>query len=183
MLKTLFLKISPIVFAVLLALALDAWYDIQKTEQRVQVALQEITLDIRTYFDLEGVYKINATNLQTLKKQLAQYEKNGDESFTVAFARPEINAIAWDMAKETGLASHFGRELYKDLAVVFIEFDRLQKIWEYNYQFQLERDPNMGQYTLARHYVRQLETIQLRHRELMDKSGKFLEKYKYEDFM
>ncbi len=178
MLKKLLTTILPIVFAVLLALALDAWYANMRAEQTVQDTLTDIALDIRNYSGLSGVYDYNAAFLDTLTQQLEQYGRGEQVTFTFGFGRPEINSLAWDMAKDTGIASNFGRELYRDIANVYTEFDRLINLWDYNYQFKLERDPNMDQYTLARHFHRQMIKIQARHQELVDKSTAFLEKYK-----
>ena len=183
MLKKLLTTILPIVFAVLLALALDAWYDNQKEEKLIQSTLSDIVLDIQYYSQLSAVYDYNASYLDSLASDLEQYESGEVVDFTFGFGRPEMNSLAWDMAKETGVASNFGRELYKDLAHVYLEFDRLIRLWDYNYQFKLERDPDMDDYTLARHYHRQITSIQSRHKELMDKSVEFLEKYKDAAFL
>ncbi len=181
--KKLLETVLPIVFAVLLALALDAWYANLKEDRITQSTLSDIALDIRNYTELEEVYSLNATYLDSLTRQIERHEQGESVTFSFGFGRPEINSMAWQMARETGVASNFGRELYKDIARVFVEFDRLEKLWNYNYQFKLERNPNMDQYTLARHFRRQLVSIQSRHLELMEKSAEFLEKYKDASFM
>lgn len=181
-LKKILTTILPIVFAVLLALALDAWYDNLKEERVVQTSLADIAADIGIYAGLNGVYALNAASFDTLTNQIKRYEAGEQVNFTFGFGRPEINSLAWQMARETGVAANFGRALYKDIAKVYNEFDRLQGLWNYNYQFKLSRDPNMDDYTLARHYHRQLRLIQARHQELMEKSAEFLEKYKDEGF-
>lgn len=183
MLNKLLQTILPIVFAVLLALAFDAWYDNLKQELIIESSLHDIALDISHYAELEAVYEFNRAHADTLTSQIEKYEAGETVRFVFGFGRPEINALAWRMARETGVASNFGRELYKDIARVFNEFDRLEKLWDYNYQFKLQRDPDMTDYTLARHYIRQMNTIQSRQRELMDKSAEFLEKYKDAAFM
>lgn len=183
MIKKILTTVLPIVFAVLLALALDAWYENQKRDQLIQSSLSDIVLDIQHYSSLNEIYEYNARFLDTLENEISQYEAGQAVAFTYRFGRPEMNSLAWDMARETGVAADFGRALYKDIARVFLEFDRLISLWDYNYQFKLERDPNMDDFTLARHYYRQMRLIQFRHQELMEKSSAFLEYYKDAAFM
>lgn len=177
MFKKLFQTILPIVFAVLLALALDAWYDNRKQEQLIKSSLSDIALDIQNYASLTPVLEYNGAWLDSLQSEIRRYENGEKVNFTYGFGRPEINAVAWQMAKENGIASGFGREVYKDIARVYIEFDRLEQLWDFNYEFKLSRDPDMDNYTLARHLARQLDRIQSRHAQLIEKSQEFIEKY------
>lgn len=184
MIKKLLQTILPIVFAVLLALGFDAWYENLKHNQIIESSLSDVALDISHYAGSGSVYyKLNQINLDSLTNQIEKYEQGKNVEFSFRFARPEINALAWRMARDTGIASDFGRELYKDIARVFNEFDRLEKLWNYNYKFKLERDPNMDQYTLARHFARQLKSIQARQKELTEKSVEFIKKHKDASFM
>ncbi len=167
----------------LLALALDAWYDNLKEKRLIENTLADIGFDIRIYASLEPVYDNNQRLLDSLTARIERFESGENVDFSFGIGRPEISSLAWQMAKESGVASGFGRELYKDIARVYLEFDRLQNLWNYNYQFKLSYDPDMSQYSLARHYRRQWESIQGRHRQLLDKSVEFVEKYKEASFM
>lgn len=177
MIKKLAQTILPIVFAVLLALALDAWYDNWKQKKLIKNALSEIVLDIKVYADMTPVLAFNANWLDSLTNTIERYENGEEVQFPYGFGRPETSSLAWQMAKENGIASGFGRDIYKDITRVYIEYDRLQNLWDYNYQFKLSRDPDMDQYTVARHFARQMERIQSRHEQLIDKSQEFIDKY------
>lgn len=183
MIKKLAITIFPIVFAVLFALALDAWYESLKEQRLIENTLKDITLDIQNYAGLQVVLEYNQQSLDSLVASIERFEAGEKVAFPFGFARPEINSLAWEMARENGVASGFGRELYKDIARVYLEFDRLEGLWNYIYQFRLTRDPDMSQYSLARHYRRQLESIQDRHSELLEKSIQFVEKYENAAFM
>ncbi len=177
MIKKLAQTIFPIVFAVLLALALDAWYDNWKQQKLIKSALHEISMDIRQYAGMTPVLEFNADWLDSLKNAINQYENGEKVEFTFGFGRPEISSLTWQMARDNGIASGFEREVYRDISRVYIEFDRLQKLWDYNYQFKLSRDPNMDQYTVARHFARQMERIQSRQLQLIEKSQEFIDKH------
>ncbi|MEP5611862.1 MAG: hypothetical protein ABJP45_06405 [Cyclobacteriaceae bacterium] len=183
MLKKLVLTILPIVFAVLLALALDAWYENVKQQRLIESTLVDIMLDIQHYAALQVVFDYNQKNLDSLQASIERFEAGEITEFVFGFGRPEINSLAWEMAKENGVAADLGRELYLELATVYLQFDRLENLWNYNYQFKLSYDPDMSQYSLARHYRKQYESIQKRQAELQEKSKEFLEKYKDASFM
>ncbi len=177
MIKKLAQTILPIVFAVLLALALDAWYDNWKQRKLIKNALTEIVLDIQIYANTTSVIEFNAGWLDSLTYTIERFENGENVRFPFGFGRPETSSLAWQMAKENGIASGFGREIYKDISRVYIEYDRLQNLWNYNYQFKLSRDPDMDDYTVARHFARQMERIQSRHEQLIEKSQEFIDKY------
>lgn len=177
MIKKLAQTILPIVFAVLLALALDAWYDNWKQKKLIKNALTEIVLDIQVYAATGPVLDFNADWLDSLTSSIQRFENGEEIQFPFGFGRPETSSLAWQMAKENGIASGFGRDIYKDISRVYIEYDRLQNLWDYNYQFKLSRDPDMAPYTVARHFVRQMRRIQSRHEQLIEKSKEFIEKH------
>lgn len=177
MIKKLLATILPIVFAVLLALALDAWYNGRERQNEIDTALSDIALDIYIYSQQQSAFEFNQSQLDSLTINIERFEQGKPANFNFGYARPELSSLTWEMSKTTGLAAGFGSELYQDIARVYVEFDRLVKLWDYKYDFMLSYDPSISPYNLALHHRRQLVWIQRRHSELEEKSIDFLQKY------
>lgn len=168
-----------IVFSVMLALALDSWNENRKLQKLVDDALIEIFNEVSMMNSIQGVTAYNTKILSQLDSILKVHE-NSPESFKapIGLGRPELRNLAWNSAKESGIASGFNPEMFRDLAEVYIEYERLEKILDYNREFTLKSDPNMDRFTEAKHVRKQLDQSIFRSEELIKKSGEFLEKYK-----
>lgn len=172
-----------IVFSVMLALALDSWQQQLKTEKAVKLALQEIFLEVSTFVELEPTIDLNTQILASLDSAIYKHRKDPDSfNESIGFARPEKRNLSWLTARENGISVEFEPEIFKDLAEVYIEFERLESILNYNREFGLKSDPNMHRYTSAQHLQKQLSLTIFRSKELMKKSQALLEKYKDSKF-
>lgn len=171
-----------IVFAVLLALALDSWQENVKKEQVIQKALDDIAMEILSFMRLDLIANHNQVTLDTLRIQIQRHQNGEKTGFSTSFGRPEIKSISWTTARENGIAAGFDRQLFLDIAEVYVEFDRLIDILDYHYEFNLKSDPDMTPYTRARHIARHLESSIFRMGELNKKSIALLGKYKDHKF-
>ncbi|MEO9484977.1 MAG: hypothetical protein ABJG47_16065 [Ekhidna sp.] len=181
--KKIIATFLPIVFAVLLALALEALYANRIRQSEIEVALADIGLDIYSYTQQYEAFDFNQSQLDSLIVNIERYRQGNSANFSFGYARPELSSLAWEMSKSTGLASDFGNELYTDIARVYVEYDRLIGLWDFTYDFMLSYDPSMPSYDLAQHKTRQLRRIQARHAELAEKSTEFLNKYNSSSFI
>ncbi len=176
--KRFLLEIFSIIFAVLLALALDSWRENLNEQKRIDRALQDIFLEVNSFMALEGALSFNNEQLDLLDSMIRLYEDGATTPFQGGVGRPEVKNLAWETSKESGIASGFNRQLSLDLAEVYVEFDRLQQILEYSREFNLKVDPEMSEYTRARHVRRQIQQTIFRCVEVQRKASDFLEQYK-----
>lgn len=181
--KRLGLEIFSIVFAVLLALTLDSWQEKTKKDREIKRALTDIMLEIQSYTDFGPAENVNQTLLDSLTINIRRYAQGSAASFTMGFARPEARNLAWTSARENGIASGFDRELFLDLAEIYVEYDRLNYILEFHAEFILKADPDMPEFTKARHVARHLNRSIFRMDELQRKSIDLLKKYEGSPFV
>ncbi len=181
-LKRLSLEIFSIVFAVLLALMLDAWRERAKVEQKVQHALEDIASEIKTFADINESIGFNRVQRQALDSMIKRYKSGKTTRFRSGVSRPEVRSLAWMTARENGIAADFGRQVFVDITEIYVEFDRLEKILVYNREFEMKSDPDMASVNKAIMIRRQLDGIIFRSTELRDRSREFLEKYEDAEF-
>lgn len=180
--RRLSLEVFSIVFAVLLALMLDAWQEQLKTQKRVNRALQDIMLELRTFRGLEGSLGYNRRQSDILDSLILKHAQGDSVVFYPGIARPEIRSLTWQTSRETGITADFERSVFLDITELYVEFERLEKILDYSYEFTLKSDPNMSAYTKAIHKKRQLRGVIFRSEELLRKTTLFFDKYKNADF-
>jgi hypothetical protein len=172
------LEIFSIVFAVLLALMLDSWQERLKVEKKVDRALRDIVLELKAFQGLEGSLEYNKRQLEILDSLIFRHEQGDSVVFYPGIARPEIRSLTWQTSRETGITADFERSIFLDITELYVEFERLEKILDYSYEFMLKSDPNMSPYTRAIHKQRQLRGVIFRSEELLRKTTSFFEKYK-----
>lgn len=181
-LKRLSLEIFSIVFAVLLALMLDAWRERIKVEQKVQHALEDIASEIKTFADIDESIDFNRIQSQALDSMVQRYKSGKTTRFRSGVSRPEVRSLAWMTARENGIAADFERQIFVDITEIYVEFDRLEKILVYNREFAMTSDPDMPSVNKAIMIRRQLDGIIFRSSELRDRAREFLAKYKDAEF-
>ncbi|GAB5522412.1 MAG: hypothetical protein Roseis2KO_02840 [Roseivirga sp.] len=181
-LKRLSIEIFSIVFAVLLALMLDAWRDRVKVERKVQHALEDIASEIKTFADISESIDFNQIQSRALDSMVKRHKDGKDTRFRSGVSRPEVRSLAWMTARENGIAADFERQIFVDITEIYVEFDRLEKILVYNREFQMKSDPDMPAVNKAIMIRRQLDGIIFRSSELRDRAREFLEKYKGAEF-
>lgn len=180
--KRVSLEIFSIVFAVLLALMLDAWRERLKIEQKVQNALEDIASEIQTFTDMSESIGFNSVQMDSLEAMIKRHRAGKEVNFTSGVARPEVRSLAWETSRANGIASDFDRQIFVDITEIYVEFDRLEKILVYNREFIMKSDPDMLPVNKAIHRYRQLDGIVFRSQELQARANEFLEKYKDADF-
>lgn len=181
--RRLGLEMFSIVFAVLLALALDSWQEKSKKTQKLDQALEDIVLELNGFTHLDKAVGYNQQMLDTIRSKIKQYEDGKKVTFLIGMGRPEVKSLAWTTAKSTGLASDFDRDLLLELAEIYSEFDRLENVLDMYAEFNLKYDPDMPKYTWARYVERYVRSAIFRMQELNNKSKAFLEKHKDATFV
>ncbi|MCE7993344.1 MAG: hypothetical protein HEP71_15265 [Roseivirga sp.] len=181
-LKWVSLEIFSIVFAVLLALMLDAWRERIKIEQKVQNALEDIVSEIDTFIGMDETIEFNTVQMDSLEAMIKRHRAGQEVHFVSGVARPEVRSLAWETSRASGIASDFERQIFVDITEIYVEFDRLEKILAYNREFGMKSDPSMPAVDKAIHRYRQLDGIIFRSQELQDRAREFLEKYKDAEF-
>ena len=181
--RKLGLEMFSIVFAVLLALALDSWQENNKKSNKLNQVLEDIVMELNTFTFLDKAIEYNLVMLDTVRSKIKQHEDGKAVEFQGGLGRPEIKSLAWTTAKTTGLASEIDRSLLLELAEIYSEFDRLENILESFAEFNLKRDPDMSEYTRARYVERYMRSAIFRMQELSKKSKAFIEKHKNASFV
>lgn len=181
-LKWVSLEVFSIVFAVLLALMLDAWRERIKVEQKVQNALEDIASEIQTFTDMTESIEFNSVQMDSLEAMIKRHRAGKEVTFSSGVARPEVRSLAWETSRASGIASDFDRQIFVDITEIYVEFDRLEKILVYNREFIMKSDPDLLPVNKAIHRYRQLDGIVFRSQELQARANEFLEKYKDADF-
>ncbi|MBO3698279.1 hypothetical protein [Roseivirga sp. E12] len=182
--KTIGLEMFSIVFAVLLALTLDSWQEQQKEQKKVDKALSDIAIEVNSFSSmLEGGLIYNQTAFDSLNHAVEMYKKGEVANFNFGIGRPEIKSLAWQSSKESGITAKFDRNLFLDIAEVYIEYDRLMSVFDLHTEFMLNADPDMTEYTRARYTINHLRTVLFRIQDLKRKSTEFQEKHRGESFM
>ncbi|GEM_PF-4639909 len=181
-LKRISLEIFSIVFAVLLALMLDAWRERIKVEQKVQHALEDIASEIKTFTGMNESIEFNTVQMDSLEAMIKRHRAGKEVQFSSGVARPEVRSLAWETSRTSGIAADFERQIFVDITEIYVEFDRLEKILAYNREFGLKSDPSMPAVDRAIHRYRQLNGMVFRSQELQARANEFLEKYKDADF-
>ena len=182
-LPKLLLEMISIVFAVLLALTLDTWQQDRKEQHKIDKALEDIVLEIRTFSSMETVKRFNEKYLNKIDSFLPALESGEIEFIGTGFGRPEIRSLAWQISKENGVAAGFEREIFLNISEIYVEFDKLLKILDYHDEFELKSDPNMPYLTKVKHTRRHLSKTLSRINDLERKASEFLEKYKDTNFV
>lgn len=176
--KTIGLEMFSIVFAVLLALTLDSWQEQQKEQKKVDKALSDIALEIGSFNSmLEGGIIYNQKAFDSLSHAVVMHENGETANFNYGIGRPEIKSLAWQSSKESGITAKFDRDLFLDIAEVYIEYDRLTSVFELHNEFLLKADPDMTEYTRARYTIKHLRTVLFRIQDLQRKATAFQEKH------
>lgn len=176
------LEMFSIVFAVLLALMLDSWQERLKVEKKANRALRDIVLEIRAFQGLKGSLDYNTRQLEILDSLILRHEQGDSVAFYPGIARPEIRSLTWQTSRETGVTADFERSVFLDITELYVEFERLEKILDYSYEFMLKSDPEMSPHTRAIHKQRQFRGVIFRSEELLRKTSSFFEKYKDAEF-
>ena len=172
-----------IVFAVLLALALDSWQEQVKKNAKRDHALNDVVLEVLSFSALDGAVRYNRGLLDSLRDEIERHESGESVIFSEGLGRPEVKSLAWSIAQTTGIASEFDRALLLELAEIYTEHKRLMNILDMHNEFLLMADPDMPPFTRARHIERYFDKAIFRMEELDKKAGAFLEKHQEADFM
>lgn len=172
-----------IVFAVLLALTLDSWQEQSKQQKKVNRALEDIAEEIYSFTNLTVALEYNQKQLESLTIAIQKHENGEEVNFNFGLGRPEIKSLAWQTSKENDITSGFDRELFLEIAEVYVEYDRLMQTVDYYVDFKLKSDPDISPYTEARYTRRYIKSAAFRISELIKKAKEFLEKNKDAGFV
>lgn len=171
------LEIFSIIFAVLLALALDSWRENLAIQKRAQQALNDIYQEINNMQGISYAIDFNQKALNSIDSLLEHKTSLKEDDRSINFMRHESNDLAWRVALQSGDSRNFDRVVFLDLTYIYEERSRLVEALDYFSEFELKSDPELTVSNYLKHKRKQINRVNWRSRELERKVGEFLLKY------
>jgi len=162
------LEITSIVFAVLLALGLDAWQERRKDHQAVQAITEDIITEVRQNLRAaQTIFAANTLTADSLRHKIAAYESGASRDLSSTLLVTDASDIAW----RTANTSQVARLLDRDLLFAFERTYKEQALYDalvQNYRaFQVSMDPDMDQLKRVKYRLTYLRRMNARVEELI----------------
>ncbi|MEQ9425002.1 MAG: hypothetical protein RJQ09_11320 [Cyclobacteriaceae bacterium] len=123
--KLLLMEMASVVFAVLLALGLNAWRENHKNEQLAEQAYENILTELRqNAVELDsGIldFEIRLTVLKTIEDSLERGHEV--QKFYFGYSQPVLNKTAWSTANLTQAIVYMDPEVVMDISQLYIVQD------------------------------------------------------------
>ncbi len=180
------IEVPSVVFAVLLALGVNSWWNSYQNKRMAAEMQQKIVLEVqKNKADLEEDIHANKEHLTRLQRLVAQL-KNDEEnitSVTLGIVYSILPSTAWQTANLTGALQHMEQEVVMEMADLYT----LQELYleigmEYIRQIgSVELNKESNRLPAAEANFSQVNLSNILGEELMTSYQEFLEKYRIQD--
>ena len=118
--KTIAVEVFSVVFAVLLALGLNNWWQERSNEKLGEEALKNIVLEMeRNMHELDTAMEQLQSQLDLLNSERERYENNKDSTLTLGYSHTVLSDNAWKTANITQAVLYVDPELIMEISDLY----------------------------------------------------------------
>lgn len=162
------LEIGSIVFAVLLALALDAWQESRKENQAVHTATTDIIIEVTQNLNAaRTVFEANRLTADSLVVKIEAYEAGTSRDLSSTLLVTDVADVAWRTANTSQVARLFNRALLFDIERTYKEQALYDDLVQNYRAFQVNMDPDMVLLKRVKYRLNYLKRMNARVEELI----------------
>ena len=177
------IEIPSVVFAVLLALGVNSWWNTHQNERMAEEMQQKIVLEVEeNRKDLEEDISANEELLPQLQKLVAQLKSNEEDitNVTLGMVYSTLRSTAWQTANLTGALQHMDQEIVMEIADLYaVQEIYLEVGMAYIQQIgSIELNKESNRLPAAETNINQIKLSNQLGETLLALYQEFLEKYK-----
>ena len=176
--KSFILETITIVFAVLVALAVDSWKEELDRQDAVDIALVSITEEIKR--NLAGSIRTLSYNQNTVKDlalKIKQFREGKSKDLSLGgYVLTEITGVAWQATNSTQVSSWFKPDMLFELGRIYHEQKLYDDLIKRIRSFHFSLDPETPDIKRIKYRYRHLKNMNDRAEELIELYQAFIEK-------
>jgi hypothetical protein len=176
--KRLILETITIVFAVLVALAVDSWKEDMDRQDAVDIALLSITEEIKSNMGGGRVaLSYNKEVVKELALKLKRFEEGeSKDTSLIGYTLIELTDIAWQATNSTQIASWMKQDWLFELGRIYHEQELMDTLIKDFRSFYFTLDPEINEIKKMKYRYRHLVLMNQRVEELIELYEEFLSK-------
>ncbi|MBA6338170.1 hypothetical protein H4J57_13275 [Colwellia sp. BRX8-7] len=173
--KGLALETITIIFAVLVALAVDSWKEDMDRRHEVNVAMASIRKEILSNLKQSiEVLSENTRLVDELKQRITLYEQGGSKTIRLRIVIGELIDVAWLTTNNNQVVAWFDQAALFNIGGVYHEQELYDVQIKHFRNFRLSYNPAMPIISQAKYQLRYLNSMNARVRELIEKYREYL---------
>lgn len=175
--KSLLLEAITIIFAVLVALAVDSWKEDADRRHEVNMAMASIKKEIES--NLKGCIEVLSENthmVDELNQSIALYEQGSSKTIRLGIVLAELIDVAWLTTNSNQVVSWFEQDVLFSIGKVYHEQELYDVQIKHFRDFSLSYSPEMSIISKAKYQRRYLNSMNVRVKELIGHYQQYLEK-------
>jgi hypothetical protein len=175
--KSLLLEAVTIIFAVLVALAVDSWKEDMDRRHEVSVAMTSIKKEIEANLQqCTEALSDNTRLVDELNQSIMRYEQGRSEKIRLGIVVADLIDVAWLTTNNNQVVAWFEQDVLFSIGRVYHEQELYDIQIKHFRDFRLSYNPEMSKITQAKYQRRYLLSMNQRVKELIGKYQEYLKK-------